>query len=72
MNLSLSVFGSNVDQNHSYVVDDEKSGEFSTIGRAALDVAALRLVNVPEKARKLFNLLEQVLETGKNGNVMSF
>ncbi|CAG7909688.1 conserved oligomeric Golgi complex subunit 7-like [Brassica rapa] len=28
-------------------------------GRASLDVAAIRLVDVPEKARKLLNLLEQ-------------
>lgn len=63
-NLSVSFFGSSLDQNHSHVVNDDRSGGSSTIGRAALDVAALRLVNLPEKARKLFNLLEQVFETG--------
>ena len=63
-NLSLSVFGSSLDKNHSHVVNEDRSGEPSTIGRAALDIAALRLVDVPEKARKLFNLLEQVLERG--------
>ncbi|KAK3040071.1 hypothetical protein RJ639_027797 [Escallonia herrerae] len=57
-NLSLSVFGSSLDQNQSHI-DDNGSGDMSTVGRAALDVAALRLVDVPEKARKLFNLLEQ-------------
>ncbi|KAK2996643.1 hypothetical protein RJ639_025150 [Escallonia herrerae] len=57
-NLSLSVFGSSLDQNQSHIVDNG-SGNMSTVGRAALDVAALRLVDVPEKARKLFNLLEQ-------------
>ncbi|CAI9092041.1 OLC1v1027184C1 [Oldenlandia corymbosa var. corymbosa] len=58
-NLSLSVFGSSIDQNRLHIVTDEKSGEFSSVGRAALDMAALRLVDVPDKARKLFNLLEQ-------------
>ena len=57
--LSLSVFGSSVDQSPSHVADDS-NGEASVGGRAALDVAAVRLVNVPEKARKLFNLLNQV------------
>lgn len=60
--LSLSVFGSNVDQNLSHAAGDDTDGEFSLGGRAALDVAAVRLVDVPEKARKLFNLLNQVME----------
>ncbi|XP_010934963.1 conserved oligomeric Golgi complex subunit 7 [Elaeis guineensis] len=55
--LSLSVFGSNLDQ--SRAVADDESGEATLPGRAALDVAALRLTDAPEKARKLFNLLEQ-------------
>ncbi|XP_075502437.1 conserved oligomeric Golgi complex subunit 7 [Primulina tabacum] len=58
-NLSLSVYGSNLDQNQSHVDDTPGNGELSIAGRAGLDVAALRLVDVPEKARKLFNLLEQ-------------
>ncbi|KAL2555979.1 conserved oligomeric Golgi complex component-related protein [Forsythia ovata] len=58
-NLSLSVFGTSIDQNRSNVADVDGSGELSMAGRAALDVAAVRLVDVPEKARKLFNLLEQ-------------
>ncbi|PSS34369.1 Conserved oligomeric Golgi complex subunit 7 like [Actinidia chinensis var. chinensis] len=57
--LSLSIFGSSLDQNHSHVTSDDGSGEVSLAGRAALDVAAVRLLDVPEKARKLFNLLEQ-------------
>lgn len=57
--LSLSVFGSSADQSLSHV--GEGNGEASVGGRAALDVAAVRLVDVPEKARKLFNLLNQVL-----------
>ncbi|EXC36303.1 hypothetical protein L484_001268 [Morus notabilis] len=55
--LSLSVFGSSADQSLSHV--GEGNGEASVGGRAALDVAAVRLVDVPEKARKLFNLLNQ-------------
>ena len=58
--LSLSVFGSSVDPSSS-LVGDNTNGEASVGGRAALDVAAVRLVDVPEKARKLFNLLSQVL-----------
>ncbi|PIN10626.1 hypothetical protein CDL12_16784 [Handroanthus impetiginosus] len=58
-NLSLSVYGSSLDQNQSHVDNNYGSGEVSTVGKALLDVAALRLVDAPEKARKLFNLLEQ-------------
>lgn len=58
--LSLSVFGSRLDTNRSHVVGDDGNGELSSAGRAALDVAAVRLIDVPEKARKLFNLLDQV------------
>lgn len=57
--LSISVFGSSLDQNQSHVSDDG-TWESSLGGRAALDLVALRLVDVPEKARKLFNLLNQV------------
>ena len=56
--LSLSVFGSNLNQ--SRMMGDDGDGELSLAGRAALDVAALRLTDVPEKARRLFNLLDQV------------
>ncbi|KAG9140466.1 hypothetical protein Leryth_016196 [Lithospermum erythrorhizon] len=58
-NLSVSAFGLGLDKNQLHVVDDDGSGEFSVAGRAALDVAAVRLADVPEKARKIFNLLEQ-------------
>ncbi|KAK9291846.1 hypothetical protein L1049_019796 [Liquidambar formosana] len=57
--LSLSVFGSSLDQNRSHLASDDGNEELSSVGRAALDVAAVRLVGVPEKARKLFNLLDQ-------------
>ncbi|GER46531.1 conserved oligomeric Golgi complexcomponent-related / COG complex component-related [Striga asiatica] len=59
-NLSLSVHGSSFDRNQSRVADDDGHGELSTAaGKASLDMAAVRLVDVPEKARKLMNLLEQ-------------
>ena len=58
--LSVSVFGSSVDQNLSHLASDDGNGFPSLGGRAALDVAAVRLIDVPEKARKLFNLLSQV------------
>ncbi|KAL6345579.1 hypothetical protein AAG906_017308 [Vitis piasezkii] len=57
--LSLSVFGSNLDQNQSHVASDDGNGELSMVGRAALDVTSVQLVDVPQKARRLFNLLDQ-------------
>ncbi|CAJ1934141.1 unnamed protein product [Sphenostylis stenocarpa] len=54
--LSFSAFGSSLDQNQTINISVE---EQSYGGRAALDMATLRLVDVPEKARKLFNLLNQ-------------
>lgn len=59
-NLSSAVFGSSIDPNSSHETVDG-NGDLSMAGRAALDVAALRLFDAPEKARKLFNLLEQVI-----------
>ncbi|KAI3756909.1 hypothetical protein L6452_04441 [Arctium lappa] len=57
-NLSSAVFGSSIDPNSSHETIDG-TGDLSMAGRAALDMAALRLFDAPEKARKLFNLLEQ-------------
>ncbi|KAJ8541644.1 hypothetical protein K7X08_002460 [Anisodus acutangulus] len=57
--LSLSVFRSSIDQDKPNVVNDDGSGQLSVALKAALDVAAVRLVDIPEKARKLLNLLEQ-------------
>ncbi|KAI3508182.1 hypothetical protein L1887_23186 [Cichorium endivia] len=57
-NLSSAVFGSSIDPNSSHEMIDG-GGDLSMAGRAALDMAALRLFDAPEKARKLFNLLEQ-------------
>ena len=56
--LSFSAFGSSLDQHQA--INSSVDGEPSYGGRAALDMATLRLVDVPEKARKLFNLLNQV------------
>ncbi|KAL3647478.1 Golgi transport complex subunit 7 [Castilleja foliolosa] len=58
-NLSLSIYGSSLDQNQSHLAVDDGNGELSTAGKSSLDVAALRLVDSPAKARKLLNLLEQ-------------
>ncbi|XP_065871438.1 conserved oligomeric Golgi complex subunit 7 [Euphorbia lathyris] len=57
--LSLSIFGSSLDHNKSHAASNDANGESALGGRAALDVAAVRLVDVPEKARRLFNLLDQ-------------
>jgi len=56
--LSFSAFGSSTDQNQ--IIHGNEYEEPSFGGRASLDMATLRLVNVPEKARKLFSLLNQV------------
>lgn len=61
-NISRSSYGSSLEQNQSHLDDNDGTGELSTAGKAFVDVAALRLVDAPEKARKLFSLLEQVLE----------
>ncbi|KAF5731066.1 embryo yellow protein [Tripterygium wilfordii] len=55
--LSISVFGSSLDQNQLPI--DDASGELPLGGKAALDMAAVRLDGHREKARKLFNLLNQ-------------
>ncbi|XP_058732904.1 conserved oligomeric Golgi complex subunit 7-like [Vicia villosa] len=49
--LSFSALGSSLDQNQT--INGNEDGEPSFGGRAALDMATLRLVDVPEKARKL-------------------
>ncbi|THU63803.1 hypothetical protein C4D60_Mb01t19700 [Musa balbisiana] len=55
--LSLSVFGSSLDQSHVAVTGEN---DVNLATRAGLGVAALRLADAPDKARKLFNLLEQL------------
>lgn len=54
--LSLSTVGPKFEKT---AAGDEGSIESTLAGRAALDVASLRLTDAPEKAKKLFNLLEQ-------------
>jgi hypothetical protein len=56
--LSFSAFGSSLDQTQTK--NNNENGEPTFGGRAALDMATLRLVDVPEKARKLVSLLNQV------------
>ncbi|KAH0906185.1 hypothetical protein HID58_038012 [Brassica napus] len=46
-------------KNLSHLTSEQTAGDLSMAGRSSLDVAAIRLVDVPEKARKLLNLLEQ-------------
>ncbi|KAJ1418495.1 Conserved oligomeric Golgi complex subunit 7 [Sesbania bispinosa] len=48
-----------VADNQNQTISGNEDGEPSFGGRASLDMATLRLVDVPEKARKLFNLLNQ-------------
>lgn len=56
--LSLPVLNPRLDQNQRQLSSDD--GDVNkAIGRATLDMATVRLVDAPEKARKLFNLLEQ-------------
>ncbi|KAK2379761.1 conserved oligomeric Golgi complex subunit [Trifolium repens] len=55
--LSFSAFGSSLDQTQTK--NNNEDGEPTFGGRAALDMATLRLVDVPEKARKLVSLLNQ-------------
>uniref|UniRef100_F6H3M2 Conserved oligomeric Golgi complex subunit 7 n=1 Tax=Vitis vinifera TaxID=29760 RepID=F6H3M2_VITVI len=42
------------------------------VGRAALDVASVQLVDVPQKAWRHFNLLDQVSETNIYCSLFSF
>ncbi|KAE8670923.1 ultraviolet-B receptor UVR8-like isoform X1 [Hibiscus syriacus] len=57
---SLSAFGLSLEQNQLQVANDDGNREEPPLGgRAALDVAAVRLVDVPDKSRKLLDLLDQ-------------
>ncbi|KAF3630414.1 hypothetical protein FXO38_27163, partial [Capsicum annuum] len=57
--LSLIVSQSSIDQNKPHIVNGNGTGKLSVTRKAALKVSALRLVDIPEKARKLLNLLEE-------------
>ncbi|TVU08484.1 hypothetical protein EJB05_41889 [Eragrostis curvula] len=56
-NFSLSGFGANLDKSPSTTADED--AEMPLGGRAALDVATIRLSDLPDKSKKLFTLLEQ-------------
>ncbi|PHT54178.1 hypothetical protein CQW23_08640 [Capsicum baccatum] len=57
--LSLIVSQSSIDQNKPDVVNGDGTEQLSVARKVALEVSALRLVDIPEKARKLLNLLEE-------------
>ncbi|PHU17040.1 hypothetical protein BC332_12735 [Capsicum chinense] len=57
--LSLIVSWSSIDQNKPDVDNDNGTEKLSVAQKVALEVSALRLVDIPEKARKLLNLLEE-------------
>ncbi|XP_057524780.1 conserved oligomeric Golgi complex subunit 7 isoform X1 [Amaranthus tricolor] len=54
--LPVTVFG---DQNQRQLSIDDGNANVNVTGRAAIDMATVRLVDAPEKARKLYSLLEQ-------------
>ncbi|KAK3131052.1 hypothetical protein QOZ80_6BG0501400 [Eleusine coracana subsp. coracana] len=56
-NFSLSGFGNNLDKSPSTTADE--TAEMPLGGRAALDIAAIRLSDLPDKSKKLFTVLEQ-------------
>ncbi|KAL6603673.1 hypothetical protein ACP70R_044034 [Stipagrostis hirtigluma subsp. patula] len=56
-NFSLSGFGSSLDKSPAATGDE--NAEMRLGGRAALDIAAIRLSDLPDKSKKLFTLLEQ-------------
>lgn len=58
-NLSQSVLSPTIDQNQRRLSSEDGDVNLSGTGRAALDMATVRLVDASEKARKLSNLLEQ-------------
>ncbi|KAF3667468.1 hypothetical protein FXO38_08572 [Capsicum annuum] len=56
--LSLIVSRSSIDQNKPDIVKGNGTGQLLVARKVALEVSSLRLVDIPEKARKLLNLLE--------------
>jgi conserved oligomeric Golgi complex subunit 7 len=57
-NFSLSGFGCNLYKSPSTTTDENV--EIPLGGRAALDIAAILLSDLPDKSKKLFTVLEQV------------
>jgi len=56
-NFSLSGFGSSLDKSPVAIADE--NADLPLGGRAALDIAAIRLSDLPEKSKKLLTVLEQ-------------
>ncbi|VAI92202.1 unnamed protein product [Triticum turgidum subsp. durum] len=56
-NFSLSGFGSSMDKLSAGTADDNSGAPLG--GRAALDIATIRLTNLPDKSKKLLTVLEQ-------------
>nr|BAD45448.1 oligomeric golgi complex 7-like [Oryza sativa Japonica Group] len=56
-NFSISGFGSSLDK--STAANGDENAEVPITGRAALDIAAIRLTDLPDKSKKLFTVLEQ-------------
>ncbi|CAL5041466.1 unnamed protein product [Urochloa decumbens] len=56
-NFSLSGFGSSLDKPPAAIADEK--ADLPLGGRAALDIAAIRLSDLPDKSKKLLTVLEQ-------------
>ncbi|PAN22876.1 hypothetical protein PAHAL_4G050200 [Panicum hallii] len=56
-NFSLSGFGSSLDKSPEAIADE--NADLPLGGRAALDIAAIRLSDLPDKSKKLLTVLEQ-------------
>eukprot|EP01018_Ginkgo_biloba_P014591 Gb_05711 [translate_table: standard] len=57
--LQISNILASIGQTHTFGADVTRNEEPSKAGTATLDMAALHLIDAPEKARRLSNLLEQ-------------
>ncbi|EER90199.1 hypothetical protein BDA96_10G288800 [Sorghum bicolor] len=56
-NFSVSGFGSSLDKSPAAAIDE--NADLPLAGRAALDIAAIRLSDLPDKSKKLLTVLEQ-------------
>ncbi|XP_066379959.1 conserved oligomeric Golgi complex subunit 7-like [Miscanthus floridulus] len=56
-NFSVSGFGSSLDKSPAAAADE--NADLPLAGRAALDIAAIRLSHLPDKSKKLLTILEQ-------------
>ena len=69
-NFSLSGFGSSLDKSPVAIADE--NADLPLGGRAALDIAAIRLSDLPEKSKKLLTVLEQVSVIVLNFRIYSY